>query len=134
MKRGKRINARNPKRKVKAFARAYHSAARVRWVASLACWACNDTGPIPRQNAHVRTDGMGLKSDYTNIIPLCPICHHKQEARGWLAIAMTDESKTRAAAQIQALWEERCGNSEEDDEGADFPADAESEEDADSGP
>ena len=102
------------KRSASEFQRIYGGATRVRWVASLPCWACGYAGDIPRQNAHTRTDGMGRKADADTIIPLCPPCHGRQEQKGWLSIGMTAESRRRAAEATEALWQERRGSAEED--------------------
>ncbi len=126
-----RINPVNRARKKKNWARAYGSAAFVQWISRLPCWACNYAGPSPRQAAHTVTGGMGRRADACTIIALCNVCHAKQHQSGWLAIGMTDESKQRAAAQTQAMWESKRGDSEEDGAGTDFPADAASAEDAD---
>jgi hypothetical protein len=68
---------------------------------------------------------MGRKADANTVIALCGVCHSKQHSRGWLAIGMTNESKERAAAQTQAMWEAKRGDSESDDAGSEVPADAE---------
>lgn len=78
----KRIKKR-PRSK-KEFARIYGSKERVEFVKSLPCSACGIVGYS--ENAHIETGGMGRKSDYTKIIPLCgphplkwahsPGCHH----------------------------------------------------------
>lgn len=120
-----RLNPVNRKRKAKNWARAYGSAAFVQWISRLPCWACNYAGPSPRQAAHTTTGGMGRKADANTIIALCNVCHAKQHQSGWLAIGMTNESKERAAAQTQAMWEARRGDCEDDDEGSKVPADAE---------
>jgi hypothetical protein len=131
LKRTGRINPVNRKRKAKNWERAYGSKAFVQWISRLPCWACNYAGQSPRQAAHTTTGGMGRKADANTIIALCNVCHSKQHTRGWLSIGMTDESKQRAAAQTQAMWEAKRGDSEEDGAGAEFPADAEGAEDAD---
>ena len=134
LKRTGRINPVNRARKAKNWERAYGSKAFVQWISRLPCWACNYAGPSPRQAAHTTTGGMGRKADACTIIALCNVCHSKQHGGGWLAIGMTDESKQRAAAQTQAMWESKRGNSEEDGAGPDVPADGEGEETLDADP
>ena len=58
----------NPKRRKSEFARCYHSKERVAWVKTLPCIAC---GSLLGENAHYDNGGMGRKSDYTHIVPLC---------------------------------------------------------------
>lgn len=130
LKRGKKLNPVNRKRRSSEFARTYGSKARVQWVASLPCWACNYHGPTPRQNAHTQTGGAGRKADYDTIISLCPPCHMKSHDKGWLAIGMTEESRKRAAAFTQQKWEER-GYDDNDQDGTSISDDTESTEDAD---
>ena len=120
-----RLNPVNRKRKAKNWARAYGSAAFVQWISRLPCWACNYAGPSPRQAAHTISGGMGRKADANTIIALCGVCHAKQHQSGWLAIGMCEESRQRAAAQTQAIWEAKRGNREDDDAGSEIPADAE---------
>jgi hypothetical protein len=119
MKRGGRIKPVNAKRKAKNWARAYRSPAFVQWISRLPCWACGYAGPSPRQAAHTETGGMGRKADANTVIALCGVCHAKQHQSGWLAISMTEESKARATAQTQAMWEARRGSSEDDGEAED---------------
>jgi len=102
-----RPNAVNAKRSARNWARAYGSKAFVGWISRLPCWACGYAGPSPRQAAHTITGGMGRKADANTIIALCNVCHAKQHQSGWLAIGMTDESRARAAAQTQTMWEAR---------------------------
>lgn len=111
-KRGGRIKPK--KRSVSEFQRIYGGRARVRWIAKLPCWACGYSGEIPRQNAHTKVFGMGMKADYTHIIALCALCHHRQTSRGWLAIGMTAEGRKRAAAATETLWQERGLDAETD--------------------
>lgn len=114
LQRGGRIKPVNAKRKAKNWERAYRSPAFVRWISRLPCWACNYAGPSPRQAAHTTTGGMGRKADANTVIPLCGVCHARQHTQGWAAIAMTDESRQRAAADIQRLWEARSDEASDD--------------------
>ena len=113
LKRGGRIKPVNAKRKAKNWDRAYRSPAFVRWISRLPCWACNYAGPSPRQAAHTTTGGMGRKADANTVISLCGVCHAKQHSQGWLSIGMSDESRQRAAAQTQAMWEAKGGTEED---------------------
>ena len=67
-----RLKARNAKRREAEFARCYGSTERVEWVKRQLCYVC---GALPSENAHIVTGGMGRKSDFTNIVPLC-VAHH----------------------------------------------------------
>jgi hypothetical protein len=55
---------------------------------------------------------MGRRADANTIIALCNVCHAKEHQSGWLAIGMTDESRARAAAQTQTMWEARGADNE----------------------
>lgn len=79
LKRRTRVKPSNPKRKGKAFARAYGSEARVAWVKNLPCLVCAAT---PSQNAHVRSGGTGRKADARWIVPLCDTHHHELHTKG----------------------------------------------------
>lgn len=125
------INRVNRKRKAANHKRAYGGPAFLAYIHRLPCWACGYAGPSPRQAAHTVNGGMGRKGDADTIIALCNVCHGKQHAQGWLAIGMTEESRTRAAAQTWASWETRRGDSQDSEPGADVPDDAEGAEDAD---
>jgi hypothetical protein len=103
----------NEKRKAANWERAYRSPAFVQWISRLPCWACNYAGPSPRQAAHTTTGGMGRRADANTVIALCGVCHARQHQSGWLAIGMTEESRTRAAAQTQTMWEARRASEEE---------------------
>jgi hypothetical protein len=100
-------------RKPSEFARIYHSRARVRWVKSLPCVACEAASwlfgdaPMPRsQNAHTETGGMGYKAGYETIVPLCASHHRRYDEHK--APFDTDEARQAikdAAAATQAAWE-----------------------------
>ena len=107
LKRSTGINPVNRKRKAANHKRAYGGQAFLNYIHRLPCWACGYAGPSPRQAAHTINGGMGRKGDADTIIALCNVCHSKQHAQGWLAIGMTAESRTRAAAQTWASWEAR---------------------------
>ena len=109
--RGKRPNAVNKARKVKAFAAAYHSKGYVRYVHSLCCAACGQSGEIDA--THTETGGMGIKAGWETLIALCRRCHTKVHQSGWMAVGMTEAGRQRAAALTREGWEER-GDHEED--------------------
>ena len=112
--RGTRIKPINRKRKAANWERAYRSKAFVEWIAVMPCWACGYAGYSPRQAAHTVTGGMGRKADANTVIALCGVCHARQHSEGWLAIGMTEESRTRAAETTQRAWEARRGEAETD--------------------
>lgn len=104
--------------------------ARRKMVSRMPCAACGYAGPVPRQNCHIEVDGMGLKADYTKIIPLCTVfavstgalnCHGRQHGvnGGWMTIGMTEESRVRAAALTEEAWQahlaSRSGDSTDED-------------------
>jgi hypothetical protein len=122
------------KRTASEFRRVYGSKGFQTFIRTMPCWACGYAGASPRVLAHTENGGMGRKADAKTCIALCNVCHHKQHQSGWVSIAMTAESRTRAAEQTWAAWEAKRGDSEEADEGAEFPADVEGAEDADSDP
>lgn len=115
LQRGGRVKPVNPKRKAKAFERAYHSKAFLAWVHRLPCWACGYHGPTPRQAAHTTTGGMGRKADASTIIALCVVCHAKQHQGGWLKIGMTRDSAAKAAQHTWDNWEKRRAEEAADD-------------------
>lgn len=51
------------------FARIYGSAERVAWIQARPCVVCGWTGGC--ENAHIVGGGVGRKSGYANIVPLC---------------------------------------------------------------
>ncbi len=107
----KPVNPVNRARKAANFARAYGSEDRVEWVQSLPCCVC---GRSPSQNAHIRTGGMGRKSDARFIVPLCAKDHAEQEGR---TAAFERDRRLpagfleRAAADLEALWQARLARS-----------------------
>ena len=125
----KRIKARNAKRRTSEFARCYRSKRYLRHIHAHPCYACGKHGETDA--AHGESGGMGYKAGWETLLPLCRRCHTKQHQSGWLSIGMTETSRLRAAHIIRDTYEELYGDSETDDEGADVPADAEGEEDAD---
>lgn len=95
-----RPNPRNPQRRQKNFARAYHSSERVQWVQRLPCSLC---GRGPSENAHTETGGMGRKADYTSIVPLCSPHHRSLHDHG---VAPATRTYLREeAVRINALWD-----------------------------
>ncbi len=77
--RTKPVRKANPKRRQSEFARCYHSRERVRFVKSSPCLIC--ATPFS-ENAHIKTGGMGRKSDYTSIVPLCTADHRNLHSLG----------------------------------------------------
>lgn len=72
-----RPNPVNRKRRAKEYARCFHSKERRKFVQSLPCCACGKmpTKYCPSDNHHIKSDGTGRKSAYTNIVPLCRVDH-----------------------------------------------------------
>lgn len=67
----KRKTGLKPKRrKPSEYARIYGSRARVEAIKRMRC-AVPGCGLGPCHNAHIRNGGMGRKSDWTDIVPLC---------------------------------------------------------------
>jgi hypothetical protein len=111
----KRSGPIKPKRRTaREFERVYGSKAFQSFIRQMPCWACGYAGLSPRVLAHTTNGGMGRKADAQTCIALCPACHHKQHQSGWASIAMTAESRQRAAAQTWAAWEAKRGDSEDD--------------------
>jgi hypothetical protein len=114
------------KRTASEFRRVYGSKGFQTFIRTMPCWACGYAGPSPRVLAHTENGGMGRKADAEKcVIALCNVCHTKQHQSGWSSIAMTAESRKRAAEQTWAAWEARRGDSEEADAGPDVPVDDE---------
>lgn len=75
--RTKRPNPVNRKRKASAFTLHFHSKARVEFVRERPCVLC---GGGPSDNAHIPSQsGMGLRGNYTLIVPLCRRCHQDMD-------------------------------------------------------
>ncbi len=73
------------------------------FVKALPCFGC-DGGPS--ENHHIVNGGMGRKSDYTNIIPLCMPCHRKLHSV--TRRANPNEWLAEYAAYIEHLWQAHC--------------------------
>ncbi len=77
--------------------RIYGPPARRVWVKNHPCCVCGD-GPCV--NAHIKVDGLGKKSHYTNIVPLCFSCDQrigtpKKSEKAWFALR---------AAETEMAW------------------------------
>jgi hypothetical protein len=81
--------------------RKYHSLERVMFVNTLPCIAC---GLEESQNAHTRTGGMGRKSDYTTIVPLCDDHHREHHAGAKSFAARYKLDLAREALVTEAKW------------------------------
>jgi hypothetical protein len=101
------------KRTAREFTRIYGSKAFGAFIRLMPCWACGYAGPTPRVLAHTENGGMGRKADASTCIALCNVCHTKQHQSGWGSIAMTAESRKRAAEQTWAAWEAKRGTEED---------------------
>ena len=98
LKRGKPPKAK--KRTASEFSRIYGSKARVRWVKGSPCVSC-DSVTGRNHNHHIRSGGMGRKSDAETIVSLCPPCHDELH-RGLLG--RTTEWWDEQARQTDANW------------------------------
>lgn len=99
-----------PKRKPSEFARIYGSTERVEWIQARPCVSC---GRIPSENAHIPSkSGMGRKGDYTNIIPLCTVCHRRLHDWGPAKFSKLGTAHQFGldlhfvAMRIEALWQD----------------------------
>lgn len=72
LSRGTRLRPRNPARRAKEWARAYHSPERVQFVNSLRCVVGRSCGGA-MENAHIKGGGMARKGAYELTVPMC---HH----------------------------------------------------------
>lgn len=96
-----------PKRRTTAekaakFAREYHSAERVQWIAAQPCIV---SGAGPCENVHVKGDGMSRKAGYEHIVPMTTHWHrelHRTGVRSFAEIHRIDFAK--AAAWTHARW------------------------------
>lgn len=110
----KPIRKRNPKRRDSEFRRAYHSRGRVSWIKLQPCMGGQPhgcSGPI--ENAHVVHDdqsGMGRKSGYKSVAPMCRGHHRYLHRVGPKTYeAETGISLAAIAAQTQQRWLLHCG-------------------------
>ena len=100
----RRVKRKNVKRHKREWIRAYHSAERCEFVRSLPCIAC---GWTPSENAHTVGGGMGRKSDYSCVAPLCKAHHQKLHTLG----SKTFESNylfgalEQYAKETEAAWQ-----------------------------
>lgn len=99
----------NRKRKAKAFARNFHSAAFVEFTRRQPCAIC---GEAPRRHwqredrwgnecAHVRSRGAG--GDFTLIIACCPSCHDAGKPTGKFALAREHMRRWQAEQSLATL-------------------------------
>lgn len=104
---------RKPSKKVREFARSYHSVAYVKFVQRMPCAAC---GRGPCDAAHSKGGGMGYKAGWETLIPLCSGingCHARQHRMGWMTgLGMTEESRRRAAGMVRLAWADALHSSE----------------------
>jgi len=111
-KASKRPKAVNPARRKREWALAYHSAERVTWIQGLSCVWCSMLFPFARpwlaggcQNAHTTGGGMGRKSGYETIAPLCNGHHAAYDAhREPFNDPSVRQCIADAAADTQAQW------------------------------
>jgi hypothetical protein len=111
--RRKKIKATNPARRAKSFARTYGSKERCDWISSLPCAWCVLRGLVrisrPSDNAHSEGGGgMGMKADYTTVVPLCRR-HHEQydQHRAPFDTLSAREAVKVLAAETKVKWQER---------------------------
>lgn len=91
--------------------RIYGPEERRAFVNSLPCCWCGKEGET--ENAHVVTGGTGRKSDYTNIAPLCRVCHREYDQwRGDFTIEGTREIVRTAAIRTEVLWQAHLSNTQ----------------------
>lgn len=97
----KRVPRKKKDRSPNEFARVYGSTRRVEFVKALPCISCSAT---PCENAHIRGGGVGRKSGYADIVPLCPACHRLQHQKGWSALGMPPFALLNHALRTQLEW------------------------------
>lgn len=101
--RRKGLPSRNRKRQASAFARAFHSKARVAFVKALPCTLDSGACAGPMHNHHTRSRGAG--GDFTTIVPLCQLHHdvvHRFGQRSAFAAHRVDPKE--AATRVEAMW------------------------------
>jgi hypothetical protein len=104
----KKPKPRNAKRKASEFSRCYGSRARVQWVKSRPCLVANAQCRQPIENAHVTDDGtkgMGRKSGFACIAPLCRFHHFELHIIGPEFESRYGVSLAFAAAQTEQAWQ-----------------------------
>jgi hypothetical protein len=111
--RRKKLKAVNPARRAKEFARTYGSKERCQWIAEQPCAWCVLRGLVrisrPSDNAHSEGGGgMGMKADYTTVVPLCRR-HHEQydQHRAPFDTLSAREAVKVLAAETKVKWQER---------------------------
>ena len=116
MRRQKRVNPINRKRKAREFVRTYHSKERCAFISSLPCCACGGSGS---ENAHTKDSeaGMGRKGSYKSIVALCgggfSGCHETLHRIGQSAFERASGLDLRAeAARVEAEWQALSGGGE----------------------
>ena len=102
----------NPARKLSEWKRCYLSKSFVAFTQRQPCAACGSTEGS--DCAHTEGGGMSRKGGWETLCPLCRRCHTKQHQSGWMAIAMTEEGRRRAAANLRLAWaDHQAGGGEE---------------------
>lgn len=110
---GKRKIGRNAIRKIREFARCFHSKERVEFVKRLPCAATGKFGNI--DNAHVCDDGtkgIGRRSGYRCIVPLNRDAHrllHRHPTRFYNTYGAFDWPNLAAYTELQ--WQRFSGHS-----------------------
>jgi hypothetical protein len=101
----------NPERRRSERERAYGPPERRAWIKTLPCVACLSLSPFfaaasgPSDNAHVETDGMGRKADYTRIVPLCRNHHRRyDEHRVPFDKQAARDAIAKVAARVERMW------------------------------
>jgi hypothetical protein len=97
----KRSRMKPRKRSAEEFARIYGSEERVEWVKAQPC-VVPGCPFRPIENAHIKNGGMGRKSDYQNIVPLCQPHHLLLHNTG--KPSMWGIDLEAAAAETEAKW------------------------------
>lgn len=95
------------------FQRIYGSKERVLFVKGLRCpvsWCSNAT---PTENCHIEGDGVGRKSAYTKIVPLCQLHHLKLHDLGRDSFEQTYHiDLEKCAEETERAWQSRISERE----------------------
>lgn len=100
MKRGKKLNPVNRKRRKKNSVRAYGPKERREWLLAQPCCLCARRGV---QQHHIVNGGMGRKADTHLTVPLCAPCHQAHHDGN---LFVPRERWFEVAAWYERAWQE----------------------------